>query len=229
MASDASYYPYEYLNQFSKLEGFDIDLAEALSKKLDKTLVIKSIPFNEQNEALQKGKIDILLNGMTITPEREKEFILIPYHHDPVRNYFLAFWKSIPKEIHSIKDFKNYPKLTISAQKGTLKADYLASLKGISFKTRNKTKRLFFDLNRGKTTALLLEPEEAYYIQDRHPNLRLLEVPLPKEKWTDEMGIAIKKGNVKMQAEITKALKELKEEGVMRDLEHGWFKRLKKG
>src|SRR3989304_1193812 len=114
MASDSSYYPYEYLNQFSKLEGFDIDLAKELAKKLHKKLVIKLIPFDQQGEALQKGEIDIFLNGMTITPEREEKYILIPYHSNPVREYFLAFWKSIPDQITSIEDFKNQPGLSIS-------------------------------------------------------------------------------------------------------------------
>lgn len=224
MGLDPTYYPYEYLNQFSKLEGFDIDFAKLLAEKMHKTLVMKSMPFYEQKIALEKGDIDIILNGMTITPEREKEFTFVPYHSSPVKDYYLVFWKEIPDDIQAIADFEKNPNWSISVKKGTLKENYLLSFKNISIKPVTSNKELYNDLKKGNTTAILLEPEEAAHFQVEHPDLILLKIPLPEEFWTYDMGIAVKKGNVKLAEELKKAVQELKDEGKIAELEKGWFK-----
>lgn len=226
---DPTYYPYEFLDQLSKLKGFDIDLAELIAKKMDKSLVIESIPFYEQPKALEEGKIDMILAGMTITPEREKKFIFVPYHSAPVHNYYLVFWNKIPNGIHTIADFEKRPEFTISVEKGTLKEDYLLTLSGIAINNNQiSNKKLLQNLKKGKTTAVLLEPEEAHYMENNYPNLKLLNVPLPQEYWSDEMGIAIKKGNDKLAKEVSQVISELRQDGTLPALEKAWFGKTRK-
>lgn len=147
MATDYSYFPYEYTNVVGEAEGFDLEIAKELAKVLNKKLVIVTMPFYDQPKALEEGTIDMILNGLTITPERSKRFILIPYHNNPVHSYFLAFNHSIPEDIKSIDDFRNKSRRIIGTQKGTLKEDYLASMANISFISEKTTEKLMNDLN----------------------------------------------------------------------------------
>lgn len=70
----------------AKLVGFDIELAEAVVKYLNTkyTTEIKVefmvIDWNQKEALLENGTIDLVWNGMTITPEREEGMsVSIPY------------------------------------------------------------------------------------------------------------------------------------------------------
>ncbi len=223
MATDYSYYPFEYYNVVGKPEGFDLDFAKLLARQMGKELVLQTIPFPDQPQALDEGKIDILLNGMTITPERQTLFDMVPYHQNPVDHYDLAFYKSVPPSIHSIEDFEGRPEYTIATQAGTLKADYLASLPDISYSTAKTTQQLLRMLSHKQVTALLLEPKEAVYIASRNSRFLLLQVPLPPEKRTEMLGIALKKGNTELKEHMEQAIAALRASGELPRLEQAWF------
>ena len=68
------------------LKGFDIDLAKAVVAYLNETyetaieIEFMVIDWNSKEALLENGTIDLVWNGMTITPEREAEMVIsIPY------------------------------------------------------------------------------------------------------------------------------------------------------
>jgi ABC-type amino acid transport substrate-binding protein len=68
------------------LKGFDIDLAKAVFAYLNTTYSAEVavefviIDWNQKESMLENGSIDLVWNGMTITPEREAEMcISVPY------------------------------------------------------------------------------------------------------------------------------------------------------
>ena len=68
------------------LKGFDIDLAKAVFAYLNTTystevaIEFQIIDWNQKESMLENGTIDLVWNGMTITPEREAEMcISVPY------------------------------------------------------------------------------------------------------------------------------------------------------
>ena len=68
------------------LKGFDIDLAKAvfayLNEKYSAEVAVEFIiiDWNQKESMLENGSIDLVWNGMTITPEREDEMcISVPY------------------------------------------------------------------------------------------------------------------------------------------------------
>ena len=68
------------------LKGFDIDLAKAVFAYLNETysteisIEFQIIDWNQKESMLENGSIDLVWNGMTITPEREAEMcISVPY------------------------------------------------------------------------------------------------------------------------------------------------------
>jgi polar amino acid transport system substrate-binding protein len=50
--------------------GMEIDIARLIADSLEVKLTLKTMPFNELLPALEAGRIDIVLSGMTITPVR---------------------------------------------------------------------------------------------------------------------------------------------------------------
>ena len=71
------------LNMTSKdgeIFGLEPDLARLLAEAMDVKVKFVAKPFNELLPALQNGQVDMVLSGMTITPERNRKVAFIgPY------------------------------------------------------------------------------------------------------------------------------------------------------
>src|SRR5215207_5970375 len=60
--------------------GFEVELAKLLGEKLGRTPEFVQCKWNAIPDTLQRGDIDIALNGLEYLPEREDEFpSTIPY------------------------------------------------------------------------------------------------------------------------------------------------------
>ncbi len=69
MATEASFPPYEYYEN-SAITGIDADVAQAICDMLGYELVIEDMDFNAIITAVQSGKADIGMAGITITEDR---------------------------------------------------------------------------------------------------------------------------------------------------------------
>ncbi|MDT4037464.1 transporter substrate-binding domain-containing protein, partial [Staphylococcus hominis] len=56
----------------SEYVGIDIDLAKKIAKDNHLKLKIVNMQFDSLLGALKTGKIDVIISGMTSTPERKK-------------------------------------------------------------------------------------------------------------------------------------------------------------
>ncbi|MFA9466358.1 MAG: transporter substrate-binding domain-containing protein [Velocimicrobium sp.] len=69
MATNAAFEPYEYYDN-QKVVGIDADLAQAICDKLGMELKIEDMEFDGIINAVQSGKADIGVAGMTVTEDR---------------------------------------------------------------------------------------------------------------------------------------------------------------
>ncbi|GAB5413146.1 MAG: transporter substrate-binding domain-containing protein [Congregibacter sp.] len=72
--------PMTMRNRQEKLMGFDVDLARALANAMRVELKLEQVPFGDLMEALDDGKVDMVISGMSITPERTAQALFVgPY------------------------------------------------------------------------------------------------------------------------------------------------------
>ena len=69
MATNAFFEPYEYYED-GKVVGIDAEMAQAVADVLGKSLMIEDMEFDSIIAAVQTGKADIGVAGMTVTEER---------------------------------------------------------------------------------------------------------------------------------------------------------------
>jgi hypothetical protein len=62
--------PMNTVNRDGALMGLDVDLARALASAMRVQLEIKRMPFGELMTALEEDKVDMVISGLAITPER---------------------------------------------------------------------------------------------------------------------------------------------------------------
>jgi polar amino acid transport system substrate-binding protein len=72
--------PFTMKAKNGELIGYEVDLATALAKNMGVKLKLVELPFSDLLGALKSGKIDAVMSGMTMTPERNLEVLFAgPY------------------------------------------------------------------------------------------------------------------------------------------------------
>ena len=96
MATNATFPPYESY-EGNDIVGIDADIAKAIADKLGLKLEIQDMEFNSIITAVQSGKADLGLAGMTVTDERKQSV-------DFTDSYATGIQSVIVKEGSSIKE-----------------------------------------------------------------------------------------------------------------------------
>jgi polar amino acid transport system substrate-binding protein len=103
-------------NKGGKIIGLDADLARYLANAMEVELRFEVMPFPELLPALEGGKVDMVLSGMTMTPKRNLKVAFVgPYY---------ISGKGILTKIQKVASMKaasemNKPDFTLAALKGS--------------------------------------------------------------------------------------------------------------
>ncbi len=77
---DASYPPFENLDDAGAIVGFDVDLANEIGRRLDVQVVLVNIAYDGLSDALLSGQVDVLISALTAPPQLEgKAWFSMPY------------------------------------------------------------------------------------------------------------------------------------------------------
>ena len=72
MSTNAAFPPYEMTTDDGGYEGIDVEIATAIAEKLGLELVVDDMDFNSVITAVQQGKSDMAMAGLTVNPERQE-------------------------------------------------------------------------------------------------------------------------------------------------------------
>ncbi|MBR5283747.1 MAG: amino acid ABC transporter substrate-binding protein [Clostridia bacterium] len=71
MSTNAAFPPYEMIADDGSFEGIDVEVAGAIANKLGLELVIDDMDFDAALLAVQQGKSDMVMAGVTVTEDRQ--------------------------------------------------------------------------------------------------------------------------------------------------------------
>ena len=71
MSTNAAFPPYEMTTDDGGFEGIDVEIADAIAKKLGLELVVDDMDFDSALLAVQQGKSDIVMAGVSVTDKRK--------------------------------------------------------------------------------------------------------------------------------------------------------------
>ncbi len=203
MATNAFFEPYEYYEN-QQIVGIDVDIAEAVCDKLGYSLVIDDMDFDSIITAVQSGKADFGMAGMTVTEERMAAI-------DFTDTYTNAIQVIIVKEgSDKVKSTEDLANATIGVQMGTTGDIYVTDFEaeGAVIERFNKGADAVLALTQDKVDAVVIDNEPAKAFVAQNEGLTILEEPFENE----EYAICVAKGST-LTEKINGALKQLKEEG----------------
>jgi ABC-type amino acid transport substrate-binding protein len=77
---DASYPPFEFVNEQNEIVGFDVDLANEIGQQLGLEMVFVNMAYDTMFDALLVGQVDVLITALVAAPELEgKAYFSVPY------------------------------------------------------------------------------------------------------------------------------------------------------
>ena len=81
---NASYAPFETVDDVGHLSGFDIDLVKAWAKNQGVQVKFVNLTWPRLLDSLTEGQVDMAVSAIAVTPERRQRFDLSrPYYYEP--------------------------------------------------------------------------------------------------------------------------------------------------
>jgi polar amino acid transport system substrate-binding protein len=216
VATDATWKPFEYVNdQTSQLEGFDIDLMNAIAAKANLDIEYVNVAFDALLAGMAQGMYDCAISSITITEDRSKAMLFsAPY-------FEAGQIITVLKSNTTITGQSNISGL-VGAQLGTTGAMEVEKLPNCTLKTYDDIGLAFQDLMNGQIVAVVCDNPVALGYVGQNPNvLKIVGTVFTSENY----GIAIAKGKTDLKAKIDAAIKELIDEGFITQLSTKWLEK----
>lgn len=216
LAFDEGFPPMGFKDADGSYTGFDLDVAREVCKRLDLELKLQPIDWSMKEQELNTGNVDVLWNGFSITPEREKQILF----SDPYMNNRQVLVVMADSAYQSAEDLKG---LRLGIQAASSAADALdtepefkESMQVVEF---DDNMMALMDLaNKGVDCVLMDEIVANYYIT-KGDNYRVLDKELARE----EFGVGFRKGDQALRDAFNKTMIEMAKDGTMTEISEEWF------
>ena len=207
MATNATFPPYEMTTDAGEFEGIDIETAQAIADKLGLELQIDDMDFDAALLAVQQGKSDMVMAGVTVTDERKAVM-------DFSDSYATGIQSIIVPEGSDIASPDDLAGKKIGTQRGTTGYIYCSDDFGDdNVVAYDDGLTAVQALNNGQVDAVVIDNAPAQEFISANPGLKILDTSYAEEDYA----IGMAKGS-SLEDAVNAALKELKADGTLQSI-----------
>lgn len=215
---DNAYPPYGFIGDDGNLTGFDIDLATQVAERNGWNLQLEAIDWDAKDALLNQGTINCIWNGFTMEGRENDYTFSKPYMH----NEQVVVVKK-DSGINSLQDLadKNVMTQVDSAALDVLEGDQKAladTFAGGKVQTISDYNNAFMQLESGAVDAVACDLSIADYQMAAKPDMFVKLEPLSTENYA----VGFKKGDTEMAEAVNKTLKEMYDDGTIKQLCEKW-------
>ena len=213
--------PLGYRNERGEIVGFEIDLAREAINRAGAKAEFKIIHWNEKETELNSGNIDMIWNGIDITPERQEIMLFSKPYMDNRRVIVVLKKNSLEINSEGDLDGKN-----IGVKAGTTAEFYFETEEGVkdklkALKTYDSDENTFKALESGEVDAVVCdEMLGRYYVVKYNNNFEVLNITVGK---TNQYGIGFRKDDNKLRDRIQAAFDSMVKDGTAKNISEKWF------
>ena len=207
MGTNAFFEPYEFY-EGGEIVGIDAEIAAKIAEKLGKELVIEDMDFEAILVAVESGRIDFAMAGMTVTEDRLLQVNFTTSYATGVQVIIVPEGSDIagPDDLEGKK---------IGVQLGTTGDIYASDDFGDDNVERfPKGAEAVMALKNGNVDAVLIDNEPAKAFVGANEGLVILET----EYIIEDYAIGVAKENTDLLDDINTALEELIEDGTVQEI-----------
>ncbi|WP_434797627.1 transporter substrate-binding domain-containing protein [Terrisporobacter vanillatitrophus] len=180
VGTSADYAPYEFkktVDGEEKIVGFDDFMVQEIASDLGVEVQYEDMDFDSLIAALQSGKVDIVLSGMTPNEERKQAVDFSELYYTDSNVCIVAKGKEdLVKSADDLKDLK------VGVQRGTTQADYVVNNLGIDSAVQlTKIPDLMLELQNGKIDVIVTGKSVAMINVQKYENVAMGKTTVGEE------------------------------------------------
>ena len=212
MSTNAAFPPYEMVADDGSFMGIDVEIAGAIAEKLGLELVIDDMDFDAALLAVQQGKSDIVMAGVSVTEDR----LLVMNFSD---SYATGVQVVIVKEGSDVT-MDNLGEMMIGTQRGTTGYIYASDTPDnggygedhvVAYENGASAVQALMN---GQVDCVIIDSAPAQEFVAANPGLAILE-----GNWVEESyAIGLNKENTELLEAVNKALAELTADGTVQSI-----------
>lgn len=213
VGTEATFAPFESMNDKGEIIGIDIDIMNAIGEELGSEIEFRNVGWEPLFPQLKNGELDLGASGITITDDRKQTFDFT----DP---YYEATLMIVVKEDSPITTLDELKDKKISVQMGTTGYEAAKKLLG-----KTSTKILayenqpiaFQEVINGAVAASIGDNAVVLEYLKNNPDSGLKAIESDQfEK--EYYGFMVKKGNTELLNYLNEGLKKIKENGKLAEI-----------
>lgn len=211
--------PFTFLNtETNEIDGLMVDIANAIGEKIGLEMQVEPVQFSSLIPSINSNKIDMIAAGMLITDERKEQIDF----SQPVYEYGEAL--VVSNDNNEIQTFDDLEGKKVGVQEGTVYLAGLGEYPEIESQSYKSIADMIDEIENGRIDAFYGDYPIVQNMLIENPDfgetIKIVETYEPK--WVGEIGIGFPKGASDFEAEINKAIDELKESGELEELINKW-------
>jgi polar amino acid transport system substrate-binding protein len=215
----ASMPPLNMTTRDGEIIGLEIDLAKAMAKSMGVKLRIEAMQFHELLPALEAGKIDMILSGMTMTPQRNMKVAFVgPYFRSGkavLTKLPTMAQAQTPEDIHD-------PRKSIVTLRGSTSEQFVKNnMPKVKSVAANSYDDAIDMVINGKVDALFADYTICVVTIFRYPKAGLLTVVSPLTY--EPLGVALPDNDPLFVNWMENYLATLEDSGALEELTWEWF------
>lgn len=216
VGTNAEFMPFEFTDDDNTIIGYDIDVIQAIGREAGFNVRMANMAFDTLVEALDSGKVDAVISGMTITPARRERVDFSEPYYDAAQVIVVQNATGGYTKMDDLKGRR------VGVQLGTTGAGMAEETMGETnpdLRQFRKYNEVFTELMLGRIDAVVVDLPVARAYVKKVPGIRISSPPMSEEQY----GIAVKKGNKAVLDKINAGLAAIRESGEFDAITEKWF------
>jgi len=207
IATNLFFAPFEFQNDFGEYVGIDMDLLEAIAEDQGFAYEIVPMSFNEMLQAVEDGRVDGAMGGISITEERKEKFDFSEPYFDS------GIVMAVDASRENIKSYEDLGDKTVAVALGTEAEAFAESIKdqyGFNIVTFKNFSEVYNDVLKGNSVAGFEDYPVMGYIISKGVELKIVSDIERRSSY----GFVVPKGeNSELLEMFNKGLENVKESG----------------
>ncbi|MDN5786148.1 ABC transporter substrate-binding protein [Pseudorhodobacter sp.] len=206
--------PWEFKNEKSEFEGFEVDLVKEIAKRLGADLAISDLGFQALFAATASGRIDMAISSITITQERLQ-------NQDFTQGYYDSDLGLLTNgEVTNLDGMKGKPVGALASSVGEKWISENTADKGFGeYKSYSDQQGLLLDTSNGRVAGAIGDILGFEYAAEQMKGIKVVE----RIKTGESFGIMLPKGSPNLER-VNNAISEIKKDGTLAKIYEKWLK-----
>ena len=216
----STFIPWAMRDKNGALVGYEIDVAKRLAEDLGVKAEFAPTAWDGIIPALLAGKFDLIIGGLSITPERNLTVnFTLPYAHSGTH---LVAHRKLADGFKSLDDF-NQPAVTLAVRRGATPATAAKRLMPkATLRQFDEDALALQEVLNGKAHAFVTSAPTPAFEAIKHPETLFLPIPEPFMQGME--GFALRKGDPDALNFFNNWILLRREDGWLKERHDYWFK-----